>query len=195
MNLAIFDFDKTVTRKDSLIDFIYHVVGPLKFFAGTLRLAPLLIAHSLGLIKSDKTKEMVLSHFFKGWEQEKFTTAASHYSKEYLPAIVRGSAMDKIHWHLAQGHKIVIVSASLEIYLNDWCRHNNAELLATELEFKEGKFSGKLGSPNCKGQEKIHRLQQHYDLKKFDHIYAYGDSHSDLALKNISNEFHFRSFQ
>jgi len=195
MNLAIFDFDNTITCKDSLIDFIYYTVGPLRFFEGVLCLTPLLIFHKLGLIANDKIKETALSHFFKNWEQERFATSVSLYSQKYLPAIIRESALQKIHWHQNQGHKIVIVSASLENYLIGWCRHINAELLATGLEFKEGRFSGKLATPNCYGQEKIRRLQQHYDLKKFDYIYAYGDSQSDLVLKSIANEFHFRIFQ
>jgi len=194
MKLAIFDFDKTITSKDSLIDFIYHVAGPLKLLKGVLFLAPSLILFTLGFIESDKIKEIVLSYFFKNWEQVKFTSAVSHYSKEYLPAIIRKSALERLHWHQNQSHQIVIVSASIDSYLIDWCRKINAHLLATAVEFKEGKLTGKLATPNCKGQEKIRRLQQHYDLKEFEYIYAYGDSHSDLVLKRIANEFHYRSF-
>jgi len=194
MRLAIFDFDKTITTRDSLIDFLYHAMGPLKFFIGALYLSPLLILHKTGFIRNDKTKEMVLGYFFKGCQQEKFQNLASLYSQHHLPAIIRGSALEKIRWHQAQGHQIVIVSASLDNYLTGFCRGINADLLATALEFKEGRFSGKLATANCYGQEKVRRLQEHYDLKKFDHIYAYGDSPSDLALKSIAHEFHYRSF-
>lgn len=195
MSLAIFDFDNTISGRDSLIDFIFHTAGPLKLITGPVYLSCLLILHQLGLINSEKTKEIVLSYFFKGWGQKKLNKSASLYAQKYLPAIVRASAMQKIRWHQAQGHKIVIVSASLEIYLAGFCRDINADLLATGLEFREGKFTGKLNTPNCKGQEKVRRIQQHYDLKNFDRIYAYGDSPADLALKSIADEFHYRSFQ
>jgi phosphatidylglycerophosphatase C len=195
MRLAIFDFDHTITRKDSLIDFIYHTAGPLQFTIGAFYLSPLLILHKLNVVSAGKTKEIVLNHFFNNYSQEKFTGLASLYSEQHLPAIVRESALQKIHWHQDQGHKIVVVSASLENYLLGFCRHINADLLATELEFKEGLFTGKLKTPNCKGQEKIRRLQEHYDLKKFEYIYAYGDSPSDSTQKSIANEFHYRSFQ
>jgi len=195
MILAIFDFDKTITSKDSLIDFLYHAMGPLRFFMGALYLSPLLILHKSGFIRNDKTKEKVLSYFFKGLEKEKFQNLATVYSQKDLPAIVRSSALEKIRWHQAQGHKIVIVSASLDNYLLGWCQGIKADLLATSLEFKDGRFTGKLATPNCYGPEKVRRLQERYDLKKFDHIYAYGDSPSDLVLKSIANEFHFRSFQ
>jgi HAD superfamily hydrolase (TIGR01490 family) len=195
MNLAIFDFDNTITCKDSLIDFIYHTVGPLRFWGGFLCLSPLLTLYQLGLVNSGKTKEMVLNHFFKNYTKEKFTTIASLYSQNHLPAIIRESALQRIHWHQNQGHQIVIVSASPENYLTGWCQHIDARLLATQLEFKEGKFSGKLKGLNCKAQEKIRRLEEHYDLKKFEYIYAYGDNKSDLVQKSIANEFHYRSFQ
>jgi len=83
----------------------------------------------------------------------------------------------------------------LDNYLTGWCQGINADLLATALEFKEGRFSGKLATANCYGQEKVRRLQERYDLKKFDHIYAYGDSPSDLVLKSIATEFYYRSFE
>jgi phosphatidylglycerophosphatase C len=195
MKLAIFDFDNTITRQDSLIDFIYHAIGPVRFLSSSIYLSPLLIGHQLGLISSARTKEIVLSHFFKDWKQDKLNSIASRYSRDILPLIVRASALQKLHWHQSQNHKIVIVSASLEIYLMDWCQSINAELLATGLDFKEGRFTGKLSTPNCKGPEKLRRIQEHYDLKAFEYIYAYGDSPSDLVQKNIANEFHYRSFQ
>ena len=195
MTLAIFDFDKTISRSDSLIDFIYHAVGPLWFTARFLCLSPILILHLSGFIPNDRTKEIVLSFFFKNWDKPKFNAMALLYSQKHLPKIVRKKALEKIQWHQSQGHQIVVVSASLENYLNGWCRQIKADLLATELEFKDGRFTGKLKSPNCKGQEKIRRLQAHYDLKKFSYIYAYGDSPSDLALKTMANEFHYRSFE
>jgi phosphatidylglycerophosphatase C len=194
MQLALFDFDGTITRKDSLLDFIYYAVGPFNSWAGFLYLIPCLMAFKLGVLPNDKTKAIVLSYFFKGWDEQRFQQIAQNYSLTQIDLIVRESARQKIQWHQQQGHKIIIITASLEHYLQDWCSLLKIELIGTRLEFKEGKYTGKLATPNCHGPEKVHRLRQIYDLRDFEHIYAYGDSSGDYALKTIANEFYFRVF-
>ena len=195
MQLALFDFDGTITRKDSLIDFIYYAVGPFSALTGFCCLTPLLMAYLLKAIPNDRTKTIVLSYFFKGWDEKRFQKIAQDFSLTKIDHLVKESACQKIQWHQKQGHKVVIITASIENYLQDWCTHLHIGLIGTRLEFKEGKYTGKLATPNCHGPEKVRRLLQIYNLDDFEFIYAYGDTPSDYALKGISNEFHFRSFQ
>lgn len=54
MNLVLFDFDGTITRDDSLLEFVAYVVGFKKFFRGILALSPVLAAYKLGLVNSIK---------------------------------------------------------------------------------------------------------------------------------------------
>ena len=65
MRIAIFDFDGTVTTKDTLLEFIKFVRGPVSFYAGFLRYAPQLLAYKLGLYPNWKVKQQIFSHFFK----------------------------------------------------------------------------------------------------------------------------------
>ena len=46
MNLALFDFDGTITNRDSFIDFIKFAKGNLKFFQGFMILSPILILYT-----------------------------------------------------------------------------------------------------------------------------------------------------
>ena len=66
MRIAVFDFDGTVTTKDTLLEFIKFVRGPVSFYAGFLRYAPQLLAYKLGLYPNWKVKQQIFSHFFKG---------------------------------------------------------------------------------------------------------------------------------
>ena len=195
MRLAIFDFDGTITTKDSLIEFIHYAVGPLCFFVGFTYLAPVLILYLLKILPNWKAKEITLTYFFKGWSADKFQKIANDYSQKKLPFIVKKSALEKITWHQAQGDKIIVVSASLENYLSTWCQTYHMELMATQLEIENGQLTGKLNTPNCYGKEKIKRLKEKYRWEDFEFIYAYGDSEGDKALKEISQEFHFRTFK
>lgn len=196
-HLAIFDFDGTITRnskKDGLIDFILYAVGPIHFVFGLLCLVPIFFLYMIRILNTDLTKEIVLCFFFKDWSQNKFKEIASCYSRERLPLFLRKEAMEKIGWHKNQHHTIVVATASPEIYLKDWCDSQGLDLVGTQLEFKDGKLTGKLLSKNCKGKEKVNRIRQKYNLSSFDQIYAYGDSPADLVLKEIAHQFFYRSF-
>lgn len=195
MHLAIFDFDGTVTTRDSFTDFIFYSRGLLRTFLGILAVSPALILYVLKVMPNWKAKQKVFAHFYKGWKQERFEAAALRYAQKRLSAIVRPAALERLHWHQGKGHRIVIVSASFENYLKPWCGRYGFDLLATRLEVKDGVLTGRFASKNCYGEEKVKRLKEAYRLEDFELIYAYGDSAGDHALAEIADEFHYRPFR
>lgn len=194
MKLAIFDFDGTITNKDSFEDFIFYSYGGLKTFMGIAATSPALISYGLGLMPNWKAKQRVFSHFYQGWDLKRFDAVAVNYSRERLPVIIRPPALTCLEWHKKEGHRIVIASASFENYLRPWCGSYGFDLLGTRVEVKNGQLTGQFATRNCYGEEKINRLQEAYRLDEFEFIYAYGDSQGDRELAKIANEFHFRPF-
>ena len=195
MILALFDFDGTIARKDSLVDFIQYAVGIPKYYFGLLILSPMVATYKLKLIPNYTAKEKVLTHFFKGMQTDKFKELAKEYSVNQLPQIIRPSAMEKIKWHQSQNHKVVIVSASIECWLKKWCQSNNIDLIGTRLESINGKLTGKLATKNCHGIEKVNRIKERYNLNNFDYIYAYGDSIGDKEMLELSDQSYYKIFQ
>jgi HAD superfamily hydrolase (TIGR01490 family) len=195
MRLALFDFDGTITTKDSMFEFIRYAVGTSRYYMGLILLAPMLSAYILKLIPSYRAKEMLLSYFFRGYSRDKFIDVATRYSLEQIDHIVRPKAIKKIRFHQDRGDRIIIVSASIECWLIGWCQSNHIELISTKLLFLDGKFSGRLEGKNCYGMEKVNRLNEIVDLDEFDHIYAYGDSLGDIEMLKISDESHYRPFR
>jgi len=195
MNLALFDFDGTITKDDSFLKFIRFVVGDFRFFIGFLLLLPILILYKLKIIPNHKAKEIVLRYFFKGYKEDEFKKVANKYSLNHIKTILRSSAMEKINWHKENGHKVVVVSASIDCWLRPWCEENDLELLATKLEIKDVKITGKLLSKNCYGIEKVNRIKESYDLEKYDYIYAYGDSSGDKEMLALANEKYYKFFK
>jgi HAD superfamily hydrolase (TIGR01490 family) len=193
--IALFDFDGTITTDDSLIKFIRFVVGDTKFVIGMAVLSPMLTAYKLKLIPNYKAKQYMLSYFFKGMSEEKFMKVAKEYSLKYIDTILRPKAMEKIAWHKEQGHKIVIVSASIECWLKPWCDKNDLDLIATKLQIKDGIVTGKFLAKNCYGIEKANRVQERYNLGGYDHIYAYGDSCGDKELLELADESFYKPFR
>ena len=195
MKIAFFDFDGTITKDDSFLKFIRFVVGDFRFIVGFVFLLPILILYKLKIIPNHKAKEIVLRYFFKGCKEEEFKKVANEYSLVHIDKILRPKAIEKINWHKNQGHKVVVVSASIECWLRPWCERNNLELIATKLEIKDDIVTGKLLSKNCYGVEKVNRIKELYDLKNFDYIYAYGDSSGDKQMLEIAHEKFYKPFR
>jgi phosphatidylglycerophosphatase C len=192
--IALFDFDGTITKKDSLVDFIQFVIGKPKYFISILYLSPMLVSYKLKLISNHLAKEKLVTYFFKGWNEDYFQKLADQYSSERLDKIICVQALEKIKWHQQSGHEIVVVSASMENWIKKWCTINNLELISTRLEIINSKLSGKFATRNCFGIEKVKRIKEKYDLEEYDLIYAYGDSIGDKQMLELANKSYYRCF-
>lgn len=195
MNISFFDFDGTVTRRDSLVDFTQYSVGILPYYAGLVALSPMLFAYALKIIPNYRAKEKFISYFFKGWDSDRFQTIADKYALEKIDKITRPGAIDKIKWHQRQGDKVVIVSASIENWLAKWCEKQNVELVSTQLEIVGKKITGRFLTKNCHGAEKVKRIKEIYDLDQYDHVFAYGDSKGDRELLAMADTSFYKPFR
>jgi HAD superfamily phosphoserine phosphatase-like hydrolase len=101
-------------------------------------------------------------------------------------------ALDRIEWHKQQGDEIVVVSASLDVYLEHWCRSIGVGVICTELEDAAGTLTGRYIKGDCAGAEKVRRIRARYDLNRFSRIYAYGDSEDDREMLEIAHEKYYR---
>lgn len=194
MHIAILDFDGTITKKDSLFDFIKYAVGKPAYYMGLFILSPMLAAYTFKLIPNYIAKEKLISNFFKGWDFDHFQKIADKYSIQKIDKIIRPQAMGKIIWHQHQGHKVVVVSASMENWLNKWCQKHNIDLIATRLEIQNGKLTGKFATKNCYGMEKVNRIKKQYKLSEYNIIYVYGDSTGDKEMLNIATIKYYKYF-
>jgi HAD superfamily hydrolase (TIGR01490 family) len=192
--LALFDFDGTISNRDSFLEFIKFTHGSFKFYLGFFWLSPVLILFKLKCISNWKVKEIVVAYFYKGFTISKFSRLAAEFSDVIIPRIIKPEAQTKINFHKKEGHKIIVVSASFDLLLESFCKKNEIQLLATKLEIENSRITGKLQSRNCYGDEKVRRLKEVIDLKKIDFIYAYGDSRGDREMLALADEKHYRPF-
>ena len=192
--LALFDFDGTITSKDSLPDFIQHAVGLPAWWLGLLKISPMLAAYRLGMIPNHIAKEKLIAAFFKGWDTKFFHAVADQYSGTKIDRIVRPEAMKKIRWHQARGDQVVVVSASMESWLRKWCERNKLDLIATRLEIQDGQLTGRFSTKNCYGREKVNRIKGKYNLSEYSDIYAYGDSRGDKEMLSIATFKFYKRF-
>lgn len=192
--LALFDFDGTITRKDSFLAFIRFAKGNWRFYGGMAVLVPILLAYKARILANDKAKVWVLRFFFSGMPSTQFFEIGERFSLEKVPLMIRKESMAKIRWHLNQQHTVVVVSASAEAWVARWCDKMGMQLIATRLEVLEGKITGRLAGANCYGEEKVRRIQEVLNLASFDKVYAYGDTPGDKPMLALAHEQFYRCF-
>ena len=192
MNLALFDFDGTITATDSFVPFIRRAVSPTRQVLGSIILLPLIVSYKFGLVSATRTRATIVSFGLRGRREDELRDIGATYAINVLPGTIRPKAIERIEWHKKQGDDIVIVSAALGIYLEEWCRRINLPVICTQLESHAGIFTGRYVGGDCTGQEKTRRILAKYDLTRYKTIYGYGDTSEDDDLLSLANKKFYR---
>lgn len=192
--IAFFDFDGTITTRDTLLEFIKFAKGKRAFYSGFLYNIFYLLAFKIKLISNQEAKEKVLSYFFKDMDLIEFDKLSEAFSKKKLPSIIRHGAEKEITRLQQENFVIVIVSASPENWIRHWCKDRNLILISSELEIRNGKITGKISGKNCHGEEKVRRILEKYVLEEYDEIYAYGDTKGDLPMLGLATKPFYQPF-
>jgi len=105
-----------------------------------------------------------------------------------VPTLLRDEAMRRITWHRARGDRIVVVSGNFELAIAPWCAANGLELVASNLEARDGVLTGRYQGAQCVSRQKCRRVRAQFDLDAFARIHAYGDTPEDLDLLALAHE-------
>lgn len=196
--VAVFDFDGTITREDTLIAFIRFVKGSLGLYWGMFAHLPWLLLMKLRLCDNGKTKERVFGWFFSGMSIEQFNKLGQQFYEAQADNLLYADAVQAIKEHNQKGDKVVVVSASIENWILPFASALQADgLLGTQAEVQNGRLTGKFSTKNCYGREKVERLKQWLQENgiKDSYVIAYGDSRGDKELLDFANEKHYKSFK
>ncbi|MEM7550918.1 MAG: HAD-IB family hydrolase [Bacteroidota bacterium] len=194
MSLALFDFDGTITNKDSLFGFTIFCKGKLGFYLGLIVLSPVLVLLKMKLVSAKKAKEAFFSYFFRGTDINEFKSMCSEFCKSVVPSIIRSDALQKIEFHIENGHEVIIVTASSPYWVLPWASQFGISVIGTELDSNKGTISGKIRGNNCNGKEKLERIRKHVKLEEYEKVYAYGDTEGDKEMLSIADESYLKLF-
>lgn len=190
--IVAFDFDGTLTTKDTLIEFIRYACGTGAFVKGFLRYAHLLVLMKLGLYPNWKAKQKVFSYFFEGMKIEEFDGLCQRFAKDNQH-LLRLKGMEAIQQALDKGAEVLIVSASIDNWVKAF--FNTLCVVGTQIEIKDGLLTGRFLTKNCYGQEKVNRILALYPNRSEYHLTAYGDSRGDKELLAFADESHYKRFR
>ena len=185
--LAAFDFDGTITERDTLLGFLVAVGG-----RGAVGRA--LVRHSTGLARGvrddaarDAAKERVLGDILRGRAHDELVEAGQRYAA-LLPARYRTPTVERLRWHQGESHRTAIVSASLVYYLHPVAAELGIDhVIGVEMQVDDaGRLTGALAGPNVRAGEKATRLR-HLIGDGAVELWAYGNSSGDDALLAMSD--------
>ena len=186
--IAVFDFDGTITRKDTLLEFIRFSKGKWTFLKGFAIYSPLLIAYKLGLYPNWKVKQKIFAYFFKGMKYNDFCMYGDKF-KSVVNSILDEEQIKRLRNHINKGDSVYVISASIEEWVSPWCHEFGVEnVLGTKIEVLNGIVTGKFITKNCYGKEKVNRLLEKEPERETYYLYAYGDSAGDKEMLEFADK-------
>ncbi|MBQ7424356.1 MAG: haloacid dehalogenase-like hydrolase [Prevotella sp.] len=192
MRIYAFDFDGTLTTRDTFVEFIRFVRGDKEALLGFLRFSLLLILMKLGVYPNGKCKRQVFTHFFKNMPVSTFDDYCQRFARE-RSALLRQKGVEAIRQAQAEGSKVVVVSASPVNWVQPFLP--DVEVIGTQIEVMNDKLTGRFASRNCYGEEKVRRLLERFPERNTYELIAYGDSKGDHQLLDAADEGYYKPFR
>ena len=192
--IVAFDFDGTLTVRDSFNAFLGWRVPPGRFALGLAKLAPALAAYA---VKRDRgaLKSAAIGEFLAGKTPDEVGAEAASFADSVWDKFMRPDALDTWDDWKGKGATMVIVTASPAVTVEPFARRLGADvLLGTRLKLDAaGRIAGPLAGENCRAGEKVVRLRERFgpDLKL---AAAYGDTSGDTEMLAIADRKGFKVF-
>lgn len=192
MDLALFDFDGTLTDRETMPDFMHAAVRPHRLLLGKGVLLPLILGYKARLVSGVTVRAAICFAGFRGVPVDELQAHGRRFAASFLPGTLRPDAMARLAWHRDRGDTVVVVSGGLDVYLRPWCQAQGVDLLCSSLGHVEGTLTGRYQGEQCVCGEKARRVRAAYPLAQFHRIYAYGDTPEDRELLALAHEPYYR---
>jgi phosphatidylglycerophosphatase C len=192
--VSIFDFDGTITKKNTAVPFLKLVSGRC-FNQKFITRIPDAVAYYLNIIDVDRLNRSIVGTFLKNLSRDELFEYGQVFYSSVLPGLIRDSAFKRINWHKDQGHQCWLATSAYNIYADYWAKQNGFDgVVSTKIEFDEaGYATGRVQGKSCNGEEKLRRIKEVIGEPKV--IYAYGDSSGDKELLEFATHPFYRKFK
>jgi phosphatidylglycerophosphatase C len=193
--IVAFDFDGTLTIRDTFTAFLAWRAGPVGYRAGLARLLPDL-ARYLRDHDRGRLKAAAVRRFLAGLGRADLEDAARRFAEGRARSLLRPDAIRAWRRWQSQSARLVIVTASPEEIVAPFARGLGADsLIGTRLAYDENdRLTGELKGENCRGPEKVRRLKETFgpDVRLEA---AFGDTDGDKEMLALADQVGYRVFE
>lgn len=194
--IIVFDFDGTITTKDTFALFLRYYTGFAGWATRIAMLLPTFAAYGIGIIDRNKVKDRVIWRFFKGESYSNVETMAKSFAETVIPGLIRPGAQQALSALSDSRESLYICSASITPYLKAWGERENIQnILATELEVKDGICTGRIKGWNVWGPGKIRKILAEFSPRSVKISHAYGDTRGDKEMLHAAEVSHWQPFR
>ena len=200
--IYVFDFDGTITTRDTFALFLRYYAGTPRWLLNITRLLPTFIAYKLGRIDRHAVKKAVIRRFFAGKSADDVDSRAAQFAQEVIPGLIRPAAQQRLEALLSHSdcgpESLYICSASIGPYLRAWASSFGIQtnhVMATELAINNGRISGELKGYNVWGKNKVRRIYDQFAPHSVEIVEAYGDTRGDREMLHAAKASFFRPFR
>ena len=188
--IVIFDLDGTITRYDTYVRFLLYVIyrNPLKLLQLPL-LSVDVLRHKFGTQSNTWLKKRFLSAILAGKDRNTINSLAISFSQRVFMTGIHRDAMECLRQHQKKGNDLVLISASLDIYVKPLAEMLGFKhIICTRTCWQNDVLGSSLDGGNCYGDVKIERVKQWLEDRADNRILAaYSDHESDFPLLKIAN--------
>jgi phosphatidylglycerophosphatase C len=184
MSLVLFDFDGTLTKRDTLLSLGLFLArmkpNRLRKTASILLVFGLLKSR---LITNDRFKRYFCRVLLAGKSEIELNKLCQRFIDEYVQRVINDSVLEILQKHKQQGDDVYLVSSNFSFVLQPLQkRWDTSGVFATEAEVEAGRLTGRLVGRACDSQEKLRRVLECFGRDSVREATAYGDSRGDRQL-------------
>lgn len=180
-NLALFDFDGTLCKKDSFTGFIFYALSKRHIVKQGIKILPWIQAYYLNVYSAPAMRSKLFHAMFSNANALELQQMAQEYAANLMNQLNQ-PLLKQLKQHQALGDDVVLVSASVDVYLKPVCELLNIDLICTHTEQVNNIYTGQYTTPDCSSDQKRQRILEKYHLADYAVIYAYGNSHEDKEM-------------
>lgn len=196
MKVYAFDFDGTLTTRDTLIAIFRYARGDAFTLLAFLLYSPLLVLMKLHLYPNWKAKQLMFGYFFKGMKLTDFNDLCKRFAKDNRH-LLRPRGMETVAEALREGSEVLVVSASLDNWVHPFFdgMQGHLHVLCTRPDVRNGVLTGKFITKNCYGSEKVRRIERCLPYREQYELIAFGDSRGDKEMLEYADKGYYKPFR
>jgi len=185
-NLALFDFDGTLCKKDSFTGFIFYALSKRHIVKQGIKILPWIQAYYLNAYPAHAMRSKLFRAMFSNANALELQQMAQEYAANLMNQLNQ-PLLKQLRQHQALGDDVVLVSASVDVYLKHVCTLLNIDLICTQTEQVNNIYTGQYTTPDCSSEQKKRRILEKYHLDDYVAVYAYGNSLEDEEMLELAD--------